>query len=217
MEGLLDQFSEMKLGIEQSREEIFKVIDTTIVSIESTRDQVRQLKITSGEDDPSLQILNAINTLARNLDSAKPTQRIVEIDVEYFKGIAKFGKNIGKYMNPSIEDANHKIQFSKDIINKLILDYMCKNGLVESVEKFCTEGRLTAPTENKRKYEELGEIRKELQSKRLEKATEWAQKNQSILTKSNSDVLFTLHKLQVIICYSLVYITCSRTTTKRMY
>ena len=120
-------------------------------------------------------------------------------------------------MNPSIEDANHKIQFSKDIINKLILDYMCKNGLVESVEKFCTEGRLTAPTENKRKYEELGEIRKELQSKRLEKATEWAQKNQSILTKSNSDVLFTLHKLQGIICYSLVYITCSRTTTKRMY
>jgi hypothetical protein len=62
---------------------------------------------------------------------------------------------------------------------------------------FCAECKLVLPEDFKKKYVEIGEIRKELRKRKLNNAIAWAEKNRGNLENQNSDISFTLHKLEV--------------------
>ena len=122
MESLLEQFESMKSGMLQNRQEIFSTIDSVMTDLETTRDQVRIAKLgLAGDnaDEAKLKIVTSVNTESKKLESMKPTQKIVDTNVEYFKHISKFGKNISKYMNPSIEDATYQVKFPIDVLNRV--------------------------------------------------------------------------------------------------
>eukprot|EP01022_Parablepharisma_sp_SALTPOND_P015525 TRINITY_DN2202_c2_g1_i1.p1 TRINITY_DN2202_c2_g1~~TRINITY_DN2202_c2_g1_i1.p1 ORF type:complete len:1261 (+),score=181.96 TRINITY_DN2202_c2_g1_i1:85-3783(+) len=223
MEGLLEQFSGLKSGIAETREEIFTTLDFTLSSLESARDQIRGSKLSvpdPTEDDVKLSTVSAVTTLVKKLESAKPTQKVVDTNVEYYKHISKFGKSIGKYMNPSIEDTSYQVTFKPELVNQAIVDHLYKNGLVEAAEKLAAESKVMVDAENRKKYEELGEIRHELIHKKLEKVMTWVRENSAALLKMNSDTPFTVHKLQVLhFSYTtkIVHIIGERRKIERMH
>eukprot|EP00826_Nyctotherus_ovalis_P034367 TRINITY_DN2850_c0_g1_i2.p1 TRINITY_DN2850_c0_g1~~TRINITY_DN2850_c0_g1_i2.p1 ORF type:complete len:234 (-),score=65.98 TRINITY_DN2850_c0_g1_i2:633-1235(-) len=199
MEQMQDEFMEMKTEIGNSREEILSILDKGLQSLERAREQIVRDKSESAEEELKRKVAATISDLAKSLSAEQVTKKIVAGNVGYFKHIAAFGKAVGKYMNPHIEDASYSVSFPKEILNKVILDHMYKNDLLESVEKFCAEAQIAAPTENKKKYDELSEIRRELKAKKLDKAMEWVHKNSSALAKNNSNAPFILYKLQVLL------------------
>jgi len=170
----------------------------TLKELENTRDSIRNIKMTNTDpEEIKIKTLNITGNLAKTLENNKPTQKIVDLNVEYFKHISKFGKSIGKYLNPQIEDSSYGVKFSNEILNKLIADHLYKNGLGEVADKFCLESKTIYPSEERKKYSELCEIRKELRMRVLDKTMAWAKENNSLLLKNNSDIPFTIHKLQV--------------------
>lgn len=74
---------------------------------------------------------------------------------------------------------------------------MYNNGLIEAGDRLCAEGHVALSGDFRARYAELGEIRKELRQKKLDKALDWASRNSPVLAKLDSDTPFTLHKLQV--------------------
>lgn len=122
MEGLLEQFETMKTGMLQSRQEILGTLDTVVGELETARDKIRTDKLGMNEENKDavrLKIVANVNALAKTLDVLKPTQKVVDTNVEYFKHMSKFGKYVGKPLNPAIEDASYQVKFPIDTINRV--------------------------------------------------------------------------------------------------
>lgn len=119
MESLVGQFDEMKAGILKERANILGSIDSVMAGLEEARDQTRIAKAGLPGDDAKFKIVTGVNSLAKKLEVLKPTQKVVDANVEYFKHISKFGKGIMKYLNPSIEDASYQVKFPPEILNRV--------------------------------------------------------------------------------------------------
>jgi len=191
-------YEEAKEKVTQSREEITRTLDATVKTLEDARDEIQKDKNECSEEELKAKVINTINNLVKNLNTEAAIHKIQKANQSYYKHITNFGKLIGKYMNDSIEDASLHTNFPKDTLNKVILEHLYKNDLLDSVTQFCTETGITAPTENKKKYEELNEIRKELKVKKLDKAGEWVKGHVKDKPEKIKEAQFIVHKLQVL-------------------
>ena len=112
----------MKTEIVKSREDIKGTLNTVIAELETARDQVRAVKVAAKEDnkdEAKLKVVMSVTGLTKKLDGLKATQKVVDMNVEYFKHISKYGKAIAKALNPAIEDASYQLKLPSDTINRV--------------------------------------------------------------------------------------------------
>ncbi|KAE9599322.1 hypothetical protein Lal_00044062 [Lupinus albus] len=141
---------------------------------------------------------SVLTDLKFKLDAIRVLQQLEVSHKELNKSVTKYQNLLEKLLTPDISKAYRNVDFDTHLVNQIIANHFCHQGLFDLGDSIINEAGEPDATSLKSQFLEMHQIIEAMKVRNIQPALKWVSANGEKLVQIGSNLMLKIHKLQFV-------------------